>query len=122
MPARYVLDAHAWIEYLRGSSPGKRVKELMESSSVYTSSLTLADVVAHVEKDGQDSNLAARAIQSMSEIVDVDSALSLSAAKRFARMKGGSLEQSYLIEISKKLGAEIVTGDKNIQSARVIYI
>lgn len=126
MPNRYVLDAHAWVEYLRGSPPGKRVRDIIDSSSVYTSSVTLAGVVAHVEGQGQDAALAARAIQTLSDIVELDSELALRAADRFARAKKAdkkaSLEQAYLLETAKKVGAEIVSGDKSFVSGRVTQL
>jgi predicted nucleic acid-binding protein len=126
MPARYVLDAHAWAEYLRGSPPGKRVKELVDSGQVYTTAATLAEVVAHVEKEGADSALAARAVQTLSEIIEIDSDLAIAAADRYARMSKSdpqaTMSQAYLIEAAKKTGAEIVSGDRKLKSGRIIFI
>jgi predicted nucleic acid-binding protein len=122
MPDRYVLDAHAWVEYLRGSPPGKRVRDIVERGDIYTSSLTLAEVVGYVSKEKGDASIAARAIQTISEIVEVDNKIALKAASRYARMKKGSLEQAYLTETAKKLGAEIVSGDKSFVSGRKISI
>jgi len=123
---RYVLDAHAWIEYLRGSPPGLRVRELMASDLIYTNALTLSEVVYHVAGQGQDANLAARAVQTLSHVVEIDNELAIKAAKRHARMKRSvrrtTLSQAYLVETAKKLGAEIVTGDKELISGRAILI
>ena len=121
MPNRYVLDAHAWAEYLRGSPPGKRVKEILESGNAYTTATTLALLVAHVKRQGADALLAARAVQTMSEIVEIDSKLALKAAERYARGEV-SLEQAIILEAAKGLGAEIVSRDKNFSSGRVILI
>lgn len=123
MPNRYVLDAHAWAEYLRGSPPGRCVKEILEGGEIYTTSLTLAEVVSHVEREKQDSALAARAVQTMSEIIDVDSALAIAAAERQGRSGGKmTLGHAILVEASKKVGAEIVSGDKKLDSARAIMV
>jgi len=123
MPNRYVIDSHAWAEYLRGSPPGRRVKEIVESGEVYTTSLTLAEVVSHVANEKQDSALAARAIQTISEIIDVDSALAIAAAERQGRgERKMTLRHALLIEASKKVGAEIVSGDKKFASARAIMV
>ena len=123
---RYVLDAHAWIEYLRGSPPGLRVRELMASDLIYTNAMTLSEVVYHVAGQGQDANLAARAVQTLSHVVEIDNELAIKAAKRHARMKRSvrrtTLSQAYLVETAKKLGAEIVTGDKELISGRAILI
>jgi len=121
MPDRYVLDAHAWVEYLRGSPPGFRVKEVIEDSSIYTSSVTLAEVTAHVARSKGNVDLAARAIQSISDIVELDNELALKAGKRYARSKD-SLEHAYLVETAKKVGAEIVSGDKSFISARKVSL
>ncbi len=122
MPTRYVLDAHAWVEYLRGSPPGQKVRQLVDTGSVYTGSATLADVVAHVAIAGGDAGLAARAIQTLSEIVDLDSELALKAAERYARMKKAgqkvSMSQAILQETAKKVGAEIISGDRGLSSGR----
>jgi len=126
MPSRYVLDAHAWVEYLRGSPPGKRVKDLVDSGSLYTTSTSLAGVVAYVEQQCQDASLAARAIQTLSEIVSIDSELAIRAGNRYARAKKvykeTTLEHSCILEVAKKLGAEIVSGDKSFVSGRVIQL
>jgi len=123
---RYVLDAHAWIEYLRGSPPGHRVRKLVDSGLIYTNALTLSEVVDHVARQGQDSALAARAVKTLSDIIDIDDELAIRAAKRHARMKRSlrkaTLVQAYLVETAKKLGAEIVTGDKKLISGRAILI
>jgi predicted nucleic acid-binding protein len=111
------------VEYLRGSSPGKCVRDIIASSSVYTSSITLAEVVAHVENQGQDAGIAARAIQTLSEIIELDSELALHAADRYSRAKKtdkhATLERAYLLETAKKVGAEIVSGDKSFVSGRI---
>jgi predicted nucleic acid-binding protein len=121
-----VLDAHAWVEYLRGSPPGKRVKELVERGSIYTTAVTLSEVVGHVAREGEDSALAARAMQTLSEIVEIDSELAVAAGNRYARMRKADpqarMSQAYLIEAAKKVGAEIVSGDKKLKSARAISI
>jgi predicted nucleic acid-binding protein len=122
MPTRYVLDAHAWVEYLRGSPPGKRVKEYIEKGDIHTCSISLAHVLAHAAKQSQDQNTAARAIQTMSRIVPVDSELAIKAAKRYARMAEKSWERAHVLETAKKLGAEIVSGDKEFSSGRVISV
>jgi predicted nucleic acid-binding protein len=121
MPNRYVLDAYAWVEYLRGSPPGRRVRDVIENSSIYTSSVTLAEVAAHVAKSKGDIDLAARAIQSISDIVELDNELALKAAKRYAHSKD-TLEHAYIVETAKKLGAEIVSGDKSFVSARKVSL
>lgn len=126
MPDRYVLDAHAWVEYLRGSPPGNRVRQIMEHGVLYTNSLTLAEVVGHIAKAGEDADLAARAVQTLSDVVELDNELSIRTAKRFARMRKtqrrATFNQAYLIETAKKVGAEIVSGDKNMVSGRAILI
>ena len=114
------------MEYLRGSPPGTRVREIVDRGDIYTTSLSLSEVVGHVAKSDQNAGIAARAIQTLSEIVNLDNELALAAAKRFARMKksrgSNTMAQAYLIEAAKKLGAEIVTGDKTLVSGRKISI
>jgi PIN domain nuclease of toxin-antitoxin system len=122
MPNRYVLDAHAWVEYLRGSAPGRRVRDIVETGDIYTSSLTLADVISHVSRQKGDASVAVRAIQTISDVVEVDNDIAIKAAQRYSRMKKGSLEHAYLLETAKKVGAEIVSGDRSFVSGRKISI
>lgn len=119
MPDRYVLDAHAWVEYLRGSSPGARVKKIVESAELFTSPLTLAEVLAHVQAQGGDPDTASRAILTLSDIVEIDSAIAIDAARRAAGGPKNALSQAYTLEIAKKMGANILSGDKSFVSARV---
>jgi predicted nucleic acid-binding protein len=122
MPHRYVLDAYAWVDYLRGSQPGRRVKELVESGRLYTCSVTLANVCAHVAKESQDAAMAAHAIQTLSDIVEIDNDLALRAAKRYERMKEKDWETVYVLETAKKLGAEIISTNKDFSSGRKVPI
>ena len=49
---RYVIDAHAWIEYFLGSARGKEVAKILESNEneTFTSIITVAEVVSITKK------------------------------------------------------------------------
>ena len=77
---KHVIDAYAWIEYLDGSTSGKKVVSLLENNDeVYTCAITLGEVVSKVARMGKDAKVAYDVLLSNSQIITVDEELSLQA-------------------------------------------
>ncbi len=49
---RYLIDSWAWIEYLKGSSVGRKVKEEVENDSndIFTHVVSLAEITSKVKR------------------------------------------------------------------------
>lgn len=117
----YILDAFAWIEYLIGSERGEKVKKLIENedNDVFTSLVTLAEVVSVTEREKRDSEAIYYRMLMLSKFTGLSPEFSQEAgllhAKTKKKMRNFSLADAFVLTAAKKLGARIVTGDSHFK-------
>lgn len=129
MNESYVIDAYAWIEYLRGSEAGLKVKSILdeETNEVYTCAVTIAEVVSKVAREGGDPEVAYDILLSNSQVIDVDEKISREAGLlhfeiRKAKRDFG-LADAYVLAAARRTGSKILTGDphfENVEEAILI--
>ena len=57
--SKYVIDSYAWIEYIDGTQTGRELQKLLEKNEeVYTSVITVAEVVSKAARRNKDAKLA----------------------------------------------------------------
>ena len=82
-----VVDSYAWVKYFLGSKFGEKVKEFLRTiSRIYTPSIVLAESAKKYPKEGVGENIIEERLLFLSEvymIVEIDSALSLEAARAY---------------------------------------
>lgn len=126
---RYVVDAYAWIEYLKGSESGSKLKAVVDhdDSEVYTCAVTIAEVVSKVARKGQDVAGAYDVLLSNSQVVRVDEELSRETGLVHAEMrkteKDFGLADAYVLATARKLKLKVLTGDlhfRNVKEAVLI--
>ena len=120
---KYVIDAYAWIEYLDGSTKGKKVAALLENNDeTYTCALTLGEVVSKVARMGKDAKIAYDVLISNSQILSVDEEISLQAGLVHYEMRKTSkdfgLADAYILATARKLKSKIVTGDPHFKGLK----
>lgn len=124
MTKDYVIDAYAWIEYLIGSETGAKVKAILEeeNTSIYTSAVTLAEIISKVAREGKDVETAYKILTTNSDIIDVDDQLSKQAGIIHAEMrkttKDFGLADAYVLATAKKLKTKILSGDPHFQNIK----
>ncbi|RLI27238.1 hypothetical protein DRO58_04625 [Candidatus Bathyarchaeota archaeon] len=118
---RYIIDAYAWIEYFIGSDAGKKVKEVLEDGSceVYTCTVTVAEIVSKVAREGRNPEVAYDILLSNSNIIDADHELSKDAGILHAEVrktvKDFGLADAYVLASARRLKAKILTGDPHFR-------
>ena len=124
-----MVDAWAWIEYLIGGNCGIKLKEVLEEegSEVYTCTITLAEVISKVAREGRDVQAAYSMLLSNSQVVNADEELSLKAGLLHCEMrktlKDFGLADAYVVATARRLKSKILTGDmhfKNVKEAVLI--
>ena len=128
MSEALVIDAHAWIEYLDGSDRGIKLRDLLNENRVmFTSSVTLAEVISKAARTGRDYKQAYDVIASNSTIVNADEEISYQAGITHAEIRRTisdfGLADAFVLTTARKAGAKILTGDphfKEIQEAIII--
>ena len=127
--SKYVVDAWAWVEYLIGSEFGFKLKEVLDKDSgeVYTCSITLAEVISKVAREGRDVEAAYTMLLSNSQVININEELSKHAGLLHAEMrktlKDFGLADAYVLATARKLKAKVLTGDahfKNVKEAVLI--
>ena len=118
---KFVIDAHAWIEYLNGTEKGKKAAEIIEDdkSQNFTSSATVAEVVGKSLKENKDFNIALDYINNFSTLVNVTGELSILAGQIHFESKKKSKDfgmlDAFVVATAKKLNAKILTGDPHFK-------
>ncbi len=118
---KFVIDAHAWIEYLNGTEKGKKAAEIIEDhkSQNFTSSATVAEVVGKSLKENKDFNIALGYINNFSTLVNVTGELSILAGQIHFESKKKSKDfgmlDAFVAATAKKLNAKILTGDPHFK-------
>ena len=120
---KHILDAYAWIEYLDGSTSGKKVASIIENNNeIYTCAITLGEVVSKVARMGKDAKIAYDVLLSNSQVITVDEELSLQAGLIHCEMrktqKDFGLADAYILSTAPKLKSKIVTGDPHFQGIK----
>lgn len=117
----FVVDSWAWIEYFDGSPSGEKIKGYVENEKniVYTSSVTLAEVVSKFLRKHLDPHQAVKGISTLSIILPVDSDIATFAGELHAdiraHVKDFGLADAFVFAAARKKGAKILTGDPHFK-------
>ncbi len=119
---RYLIDSWAWIEYLQGSSVGRRVKEEVENDSneIFTHVVSLAEITSKVKRKGLDVEIPWSAVTMNSKISYVDESDAKKAGLLHAKTKSTipnfSLGDAFVLAAARELDAKVLTGDPDFET------
>ncbi len=121
--SKHVLDSWAWVEYLRGSERGKKVRhEIEESSELFTHLITIAELTSKLKREGMDTTIAWRAVTSVSRVIVPDAMDSKNVGLLHAEIKAKrpnfSLADAFVLHGARKLKATVLTGDRDFEGLR----
>ena len=122
---RLVIDSYAWIEYLDGTERGRKVSNYLdENEEIFSSALTVAEVVSKAARKGKSEKTAYEVLTNNSKVVSADQELSFQAGLIHCRMrrimKDFGLADAYVLATAEKLDAKVLTGDlhfKDVEEA-----
>ena len=128
---RYVMDTSAWIEYLRGSKQGVRIKNLIRPLGKVVEVITPTIVLAEMRKhyivkglEGFESDL--RTVRALSDNVpDLDGETALLAGKLRSEkdMDEMSLSDCILLAVAKRMAAKVISTDIDFKGrSEAIYV
>jgi len=124
----YLIDSYAWIEYLRGTDSGKKVREIiLENNNIYSINLTISEVISRVKRGEGNVDLAYQAITSNSKVMEINSEIAKKAGLFHSeirkKIKDFGLVDSLIFVLAKELDAKIVTGDKHFKKFKdVVFL
>ncbi len=113
---KLVVDSWAWLEYLRGSSKGSKVRERVEQKSeLFTHLVSVAEVVSKLRRASSDYGEAWRTIASNSKVLIPNEADAIETGLLHASMKrerrNFSLADAFVLYSARKNRARVLTGD-----------
>ena len=118
---RYVIDAHAWIEYFIGSNRGNAVRKILESddNEIFTSILTVSEVVSKTKRENHDAEQKFVDIVNLSKIFFINIEFAREAGILHAeirkKIKDFGMADAVVLLTARKLEAKIVTGDPHFK-------
>ena len=125
---KYIIDAYAWIEYLRGGKLGEKVRELiLGNDEIISLNITIAEVVSKIKRKKENIETAYSAVNSNSKIIDITPEIAKEAgiihAETRDKIKNFGLVDALLLVTAKEIKAKIVTGDHHLKDFKeVIFI
>ena len=120
---RLIVDSWAWIEYLDGSKKGAEVdKRISAGAELWTSVVSLAEVVSRYQRKGLPEGRAIEAIGSLSRLAVVDRSDAIEAGRIHAETRkkspNFSLGDSFVLRLARKLNAKVLTGDPDFRGLK----
>jgi len=117
---RFVVDSWGWIEYLRGSKAGQKVRDKVEhQEDLMTHIVTVAEIISKLKREGANPEGAWRAITVSSKIITVNGDDAKNAGLLHASIKrrnaNFSLADAFVLHAAKKLGCKVLTGDPDYE-------
>jgi predicted nucleic acid-binding protein len=110
------------MEYLQGSAKGAKVRKYIENegNEIFTHCVSVAEIVSKVERNGNDSEVAWKAITSNSRILEVDEADAKAAGLCHSEVKletpNFSLGDAFVLSAARMVHAKVLTGDPDFES------
>ena len=118
---KYVIDAHAWIEYFLGTDRGNKIKMILEpeGNEIFSSIITIAEVVSVTKRENRDAEQKYIDMINASKIYGINSEFAKEAGILHAeirkKIKDFGLADAFVLLTARKLGAKIVTGDPHFK-------
>lgn len=125
---KYVIDSSAWIEYFLGSSPGEKVRKIVDNKKnvVITPNVVYAEVVSKLLRTGIYEREHSSLIQGLSVSVPETPLIYIKAGHNHAQMrekdKGVSLADAIILTLAQEQDAQIVTKDNHLKGNKTIMI
>ena len=120
MNERIVVDTYAWIEYLDGTKRGEKLRDLlMTDAEVYTSAVTVAEIISKAKRTNRNHETARNIIRGNSTVIDVNEPLSYETgilhAETRQTINDFGLADAYVLATAKSYSAKILTGDPHFR-------
>ncbi|MBI4257836.1 MAG: PIN domain-containing protein [Thaumarchaeota archaeon] len=117
---RFIVDSWAWIEYLRGSRAGQKVREKIEhQEELLTHIVTIAEIMSKLKRESLDTEGAWKAITASSKLITIDAndAKNTGLLHAYIKRKNAnfSLADAFVLHAAKKLNGKVLTGDPDFK-------
>ena len=115
-----VVDSYAWVEYFRGSARGAKARDYIESRTVATSAITIAELQEkYLREKWRHFTEDLSFIMTRTTLIPVDRNIALAAGQinhlRKKIRKDWGMADSIVLATAKALSAGVLTGDPHFK-------
>jgi len=118
---RFVIDSFAWMEFFKGTSRGKKVKDIIEDERIqkYTTAANYYEIYYRIfqEKGQSIKDEAISFIKANSKLVDITEEIA-SIAAEIRIDEGLSAIDSFTLAAARLIKAKVLTGDKDFSKIK----
>lgn len=122
----YVLDASAWIEYVKGTSRGAEVRRIIDGKQVLVSSYTVLEVAIALGREGRVVEDVVRVLLDRALVHHLSSTTAANAAQFFlaARSKRPKFSggDAVVVSTADELGFPLVTCDNDFTGLQGVIV
>lgn len=126
MSSKYILDSSVWVEYLRGTEKGIKVKNFVEKGGVGVSIIGIAELADKFEREKMNFNRHFMFIRNMSNIIPLSIHIAFHAARIKNQMRPNnpkfSLADGIHLATAFQENATLITADKDFSGAKNVMI
>ena len=114
-----VVDSYAWVEYFRGSTRGARARDHIESRSVATSAITIAEMQEKYLREKWPFAEDLSFIMTRTTLIPIDRSIALAAGQiNYSRkkvQKDWGMADSIVLATAREASAAVLTGDPHFK-------
>lgn len=129
MSQTYVIDTYAWYEYFTGTGIGARIKDLIETGTLVTPSIVVAELVNKFTREEKPYSKFIKFLKLRSEIADIDFEIAEKAGKTRTELNKNrtgnkiGMADAIILSIAEIRNLKIISGDEHFRNMkRVIMI
>lgn len=115
----YIVDTYAWIEYFRGTTKGRSIKDKIEAGNNITPTIVLAELKKKfTEWRRPDFEERLQFIRENSQIIDLDAQTAILAGEIRAQkpIPNMGLVDCILLALSRIYSIKVLTGDEHFRT------
>lgn len=122
MTSKYVIDSWAWIEYFDATQYGLKAREIIEKHEIFTSAITVSELVSKFMKERRDPDEMVNALASLSRIINIDINLARGIGMVHYQVKRTNPNFSFgdaaVLYTARSLNAKVLTGDPDFKGLK----
>ena len=114
-----LLDSWAWIEFFKGTEKGKKVKDLVKGSEVYTSAGNVYEVYYRLKEDegGEKTLNAMNFMEDRCTILPIDKEVAIKAGEIRLKEKLRAID-AFTLAAARMAKVKVLTGDAHFKGIK----
>ena len=121
-----LLDTHAWVEFIRGTERGKKVRNFLKKETCFTSQISVAEISSWCCRVNLNRKTYLALVKSQSRIIPLTDDLLEHAGQihcdKRKKIRDFGLIDAIILSTAKHYSLPIVTGDRHFETENSIML